>query len=884
MYYYRTEIIFKHYLKIVLCIFFFASQVVSAQDASLEKKITININNKSIAEALSEIEAKEDYFFSYDSSIIKNKGKLSKNFVAISLRSILDELFEGYKMYYHTKNNVVYIRNHAKKGKIRGKIESAKGGTIPFVSIILKNTTYGTTSRENGTYSFSAPEGSYTIAVSTIGFGTVKQNITITGNETSTFNFVLNEQEQALDEVVVKGKTISRQVKEMPLSVNAIELKKMANVTLNLNEVLNRSTGVKVREQGGMGSDFEFSINGLSGKAVKFFVDGIPISVMGSSMTLNNIPINIAERVIVYKGVVPVHLGSDALGGAVNVITNQQVTNYLDAAYSLGSFNSHRASITGQYKDKKTGLITKASGFINYSDNNYTMRDAKVIKVIDEDNSEFVTGNFKRFHDKYKTVLGQLEVGLADKSWADRIFIGASFSETDKQIQTGNNQESVYGGVVKKGNAYSVSLRYAKKDVFVDKLDVSLFASLSEDKYVVIDTLLRRYYWDGFYKDKPSSELGADVSKTQIKRPKKFIQTNISYEFNTNHSLGINYTLDNVKNHNWNRLQIDKDYNPGKLTKHNLGLSYQQNFLNKKLTNSFFVKYYGLQLDIPFAIEPGSQGKRITLSNWKDYLGYGFGSRYNFKKNIGLKVSYEKAYRLQEVGEVFGNGFTVITNPDLEPESSHNINLGIFLGTNWQNQSLFFETGGFLRRAENFISPVAYQSNSKAVRYENTSKVLIRGLDAEVNYTYGDFLSVSTNVTYQSTINNTKHPTGSSSGTIEATYKNELPNRPWLFGNAGIGLGKSDVFKKKENRLQFNWDFQYVHWYYLTWESYASIDNISTIPDQYIHNTSLSYSFKSGKYNIALEGRNITDQLAFDNFKLQKPGRSFSVKFRYFIK
>ena len=156
------------------------------------------------------------------------------------------------------------------------------------------------------------------------------------------------------------------------------------------------------------------------------------------------------------------------------------------------------ASVIGQFKNQKTGLITKASGFINYSDNDYTMKDVRVVKEIDENNSEFVTGDFKRFHDKYKTVLGKLEVGLADKSWADNIFIGGSFSETDKDIQTGNNQESVYGGVVKKGNAYSATLRYAKKDVFVDKLDVSLFASISEDKYVVIDTLFRRYYWDGF--------------------------------------------------------------------------------------------------------------------------------------------------------------------------------------------------------------------------------------------------------------------------------------------------------------------------------------------------------------------------------------------------
>ena len=230
-----------------------------------------------------------------------------------------------------------------KKGKVTGKVTNKQGHPIAFSSVILKNTTYGTISNENGNFTFSAPQGNYILTASTIGFKAVDKEITINGGSRVKVTIELTEQEEVLDEVIVQGKTKSRQIKEMPLSVNAIELKEFANTTLNLNEVLNRSTGVKVREQGGVGSDFEFSINGLSGKAVKFFVDGIPIGVTGSSMSLNNIPNNIAERIVVYKGVVPVHLGSDALGGAVNIITNQKVSNYLDASYSAGSFNTHRS-------------------------------------------------------------------------------------------------------------------------------------------------------------------------------------------------------------------------------------------------------------------------------------------------------------------------------------------------------------------------------------------------------------------------------------------------------------------------------------------------------------------------------------------------------------
>src|SRR5690606_39957920 len=99
---------------------------------------------------------------------------------------------------------------------------------------------------------------------------------------------------------------------------------------------------------------------------------------------------------------------------------------------------------------------------------------------------------------------------------------------------------------------------------------------------------------------------------------------------------------------------------------------------------------------------------------------------------------------------------------------------------------------------------------------------------------------------------------------------------------AGFGIGKNDLWAK-DTRLQFNWYTQYVHWFYLTWEAFGSASGKSTIPDQLIHNATLTYSLGNGKYNISAECRNLTDALAFDNFRLQKPGRAFSMKFRYFL-
>src|SRR5690606_12555387 len=146
----------------------------------------------------------------------------------------------------------------------------------------------------------------------------------------------------------------------------------------------------------GVGSSFNFSLNGFSGNHVRFFLDGVPIDHLGSSFQINNMPINFADRVEVYKGVVPIWLGSDALGGAVNIITSQNAQNYLDVSYSYGSFNTHRSAINAGMTTK-TGWTFQLSAFQNYSDNNYQV----TVDASDSTGKYYPNTRVKRFHDQY---------------------------------------------------------------------------------------------------------------------------------------------------------------------------------------------------------------------------------------------------------------------------------------------------------------------------------------------------------------------------------------------------------------------------------------------------------------------------------------------------
>ena len=91
-----------------------------------------------------------------------------------------------------------------------------------------------------------------------------------------------------LDDVTVIGKSKTQQIREGAFSVNAIDVRSVISSLSSLNSIVDRTAGVKVREEGGVGSDFDLSINGMSGNAVRYFIDGVPLDTKGSGVTLAN--------------------------------------------------------------------------------------------------------------------------------------------------------------------------------------------------------------------------------------------------------------------------------------------------------------------------------------------------------------------------------------------------------------------------------------------------------------------------------------------------------------------------------------------------------------------------------------------------------------------
>lgn len=774
---------------------------------------------------------------------------------------------------------------------ISGVVYNSNKETLELIPVGIEGTSLGAITDSEGKFSFQVPEGNFKLTASSMEYTSTTIQVSIKKGENKILEIILGEKKTDLDEIFIYGKTSAQRIKEGAFSVNVIDLSKYANSTTDVNQVLKRSTGITIREDGGMGSDFTFKINGLD---AKIFIDGVPMENFGSAMNLNNIPVNLVERVEVYKGVVPAYLGTDALGGAVNIITKRKNRRFLDVSYGYGSFNTHQASLVGSFTDNKTGLVVKLNSFYNYSDNDYTMYTNEKYNVILEkvqDGHYVQIDKAKRFHDRYRSAMGQLEAGFENKKWADRFLLGVLYSENNKQNQLGATINTVKGGEWSESKYIMPTLSYQKNNLFTPRLFADLYTGYSKNTVNVRDTATYNYDWTGQWVTPHSTTLEEKHTKYIYKN---FIsRINLNYDLNESktQSINANYNFNTVTQNSYDIIKYpSQDINlPSRLGRHIGGLAWQSLWFNKKLTAILSAKYYGM--DASKSIDERVMGNNNTVISGeivkhKKMFNYFSGSlalRYQFKEDLGIKFSIEKAYNLPSMTGLFGDGQNYLSNWDLKPEQSKNINLGGYYNVFLNNVHYFnFDISGFYRNASDYISTKIVSVSSKDYyQFYNEPGVNLYGLEAEVKYGYKDLIQLTLNGSYDKAIDNKKY-TDETNSQVSLTYKNQLPNRPWLYGNADLTFSKKDLIGKN-TRLQASWLYQYSHWYYLSWEGLGFKHTKDFIPSQSVHSVILGYSWKNEKYNCSFEARNLTDERCYDNFRLQKPGRAFYMKFRISI-
>lgn len=763
-------------------------------------------------------------------------------------------------------------------GLISGKVLSADGDAVDYATVFLKGTSYSSSANEKGLYHIKAPAGRYTIVFSCVGYEKTEKSVEIKKGDRVKLNVKLKPSTQ-LGEVIVVGNQISK-VKNSAFNATAVNTQELVNTTKTLGDALAKAPGMKIRESGGVGSDMAVTMDGFSGKHVKVFIDGVPQEGVGSSFGLNNIPVNFADRIEVYRGVVPVGFGADAIGGVINIVTpRRQRKWFIDASYSFGSFNTHKSYVNfGQ--TLRNGFKYEVNLFQNYSDNNYW---------IDSPVEDFATGainrknkeHVRRFNDTYHNEAVLAKVGFVNKSWADRLLLGFNYSHMYKEIQTGVRQEIVYGQKHRHGHSLMPSIEYAKRNLLVKGLDLSFNANYNRDYTTNVDTASVKYNWRG-----ETDRLNAPGEQSY--QLSQSINNNWSATFTANYRLSENhlFTINNVFN-SFNRSNEDLRYDPpskdefSKVTSKNIvGLSYRY-MPNTKFNFSVFGKQYHIHASGPIATSSAQDVYQLS-SRSIDHFGYGAAGTWFMPLGFQLKASYEKAYRLPTIEEMFGDEDLEMGDISLKPEASHNVNLNLSYNAAFGSNIVYVEGGFIYRDTHDYIQRniLALSGGKSAATYVNYGRVDTKGFNISARYSYSRWVSLGGNFSLMNVRDNM--PTAQGSTVANIAYKERVPNLPYLFADSDVnfywhGLGG------KGNVLTVTYDNQYTHSFTYYSANIGSRNDDYTVPDQFAHNLMVSYGIKNGRYNLSLECRNFTNAALYDNFSLQKAGRAFYGKVRIYF-
>ena len=775
---------------------------------------------------------------------------------------------------------------------VSGTVRSGNGEPIEFATVYVKVAALGAITDEKGTYYLDLPAGEYEFVFTHLNYEEALLNVSVKEGENNVADMVMMENPVMLSDVVVTG-NMAQALERKGFAVNVIETGQIALQSVQVNEILDRTAGVRIRQDGGMGSSVNYNINGLSGNSIKIFIDGVPASNYGPSFSLSSIPPALIERIEVYKGVVPGYLSEDALGGAINIILKQRRKESLTTSYSIGSFNTHQWNAAGSYR-WDNGFTLDASAFYNYSDNSYkvwgkdiTFTDTDTWQKIDS-KGEKVT----RFHDAYRSFGGKFNIGFTDVKWADQFLIGAVLSKAYKEIQNGATMQVVYGDRHSRRSSDVFTIDYSKQDFLLDGLSLKIDASYSILDRQIIDTVGIQHDWRGpIMKDgeyiyyQYAGEIGAEAGGRKTAAIDKDYATmargSLSYRINENHAFFANYMFNDF------RRKVSDEYQPAALQalantrdlqKNIASFTYENTAFSGRLRTNLFYKHY---FQTVVANEPKLVDNQYVLDQFRETINHnGYGATLSFAllPDLFLLASAEKALRLPSANELFGNGSdNSLASLDLKPESSLNANVGFSYEYRLNRHVFNLNSSVYLRDTRDMIRPTLNGHYSYTYA-ENLESVFTRGVDAEFTYNYANKFDFRFNISKFDVLFNTKYD---QKGDPYNFYRMQIKNEPSFKFNGQAAYFFTNLLQNDAQTALYA-NVSYVNGFYRNWANVGS-RNQDYIPEQYPVDLGITHTFPKNKWVLGLDAKNILDQQIFDNFGLQKPGRALYAKITYFI-
>jgi iron complex outermembrane receptor protein len=549
---------------------------------------------------------------------------------------------------------------------------------------------------------------------------------------------------------------------DAPPFVTVVDARAPTARTASAGDLIEREAGVHLRSLGGLGAFTAVSIRGSSPNEVAVFLDGIPLNRAGSSsVDLSQLPADALERIEIYRGVPPIELGSQAVGGAINLVSRHLAgPPAWRASVGGGSFGARSASVG--YGGVAGGLRFDASAAYHGANGDFSYLDYG--SLLSSTDDKFVT----RLNNAFNQLALDATVGDAGKGATHWTVAAHGFGKLQGVPSIGQQ-----GGVT-----HDASLT-------TTRLVVDAVGEKHGWLSPAIDGRVNAYvgYERAIFRNPDGEPVGSNLPVLTDGETVSFGLTGRALAAVGAHELWtVLASLDGERYHGQDLLDSSRAPAPSTRIRGALAISDDIRAFSDRLALTPAVRLDGVANDLAPGLNINGRnggGSQVADAFFSPRLG----SRYRVARFLTIKGNVGRFVRMPTAVELFGDGAFILPRPSLRPETSYVGDLGFLLDVGearapfWPQLQL--EGTFFARAVSDYI---ALLPAANALSALNVGDERFLGVEARARARIGRYLAVALDYTFLDTLNQTGHFFDGSEG-------KQLPGVPRHKLGARIDLG-----------------------------------------------------------------------------------------------
>lgn len=282
----------EYRIKILLFSLFLFVPFLTNATAQSEIVISLDFANAPLSEVLNEISRQTSLSMVYNAKDVDPNRKVTIHANREKLSKVMTDLLKNTNTTYSVRDNhlVVYSTKETptvhstmqqKQRTIKGTVSDEYGEPLIGVSVLVQGTTTGTITDIDGNYTLEILNDEAVLEFSYIGY----QKISLRVAGASSFNIIMKEDAQQLNEVVVTAMGIERKEKSLTYATQQVkgdELMKVQDANF-VNALSGKASGVTITPSaGGAGGASKILLRGnksiLGNNSPLIVIDGVPMT------------------------------------------------------------------------------------------------------------------------------------------------------------------------------------------------------------------------------------------------------------------------------------------------------------------------------------------------------------------------------------------------------------------------------------------------------------------------------------------------------------------------------------------------------------------------------------------------------------------------------